>query len=67
VTIIDDTIYVIGGHIYNYLPGDFAPSGVNEQYTPIGYIPEFPAWITLPFLIATALVVIFCKQKRLKK
>lgn len=34
--IVNDTFYVVGGHTYNF-PGNFAPSSVNEQYTPIGY------------------------------
>jgi hypothetical protein len=36
VAVVNDTLYVIGGHTYN-LPGFFAPSAMNEQYTPIGY------------------------------
>jgi len=66
VAVINDTFYVIGGHTYNFLPGNFAPSATNEQYTPIGYIPEFPSWIILPLLITATLVAIICK-KRLPK
>jgi N-acetylneuraminic acid mutarotase len=36
IAAINETFYVIGGHTYNFL-GDFAPSAVNEQYTPFGY------------------------------
>jgi hypothetical protein len=33
---LNETFYVIGGHTYEF-PGSFAPSNVNEQYTPVGY------------------------------
>jgi len=62
VAVINDTFYVIGGHTYNF-PGNFAPSAANEQYTPIGYIPEFPAWIILPLFLVATLVAVICKQK----
>jgi N-acetylneuraminic acid mutarotase len=59
VAVLNDTFYVIGGHNHNWIPGDFAPSAANEQYTPIGYIPEFPPWIIIPlFLVATFVIVL---------
>ena len=62
VVVINDRLYVIGGHIYNVL-GFFGPSAVNEQYTLNGYIPEFPSWIILPlFLIATLVVTVYLKK-----
>jgi len=56
VAVINDTLYTIGGS-----------NGVcftaNEQYTPSGYIPEFPSWIILPlFLTATLVVAIYRKK-----
>jgi len=65
VAVINDTLYVIGGHTYDQ-PGNFAPSAANEQYTPIGYIPEFPSLVILPLLL-TATVLIMVGKKRLTK
>lgn len=50
VAVVDDLLYAMGG-----TPGLMLhPVKANEQYTPVGYIPEFPSWIILPlFLIAT--------------
>jgi hypothetical protein len=66
VTVINDTMYTIGGHTYTF-PGFFAPSAANEQYTPIGYIPEFPAWTILPLIIMASFAAIICKQKLIRK
>jgi len=56
VTVVNDQLYAIGG-CPGYLQGSTAAA---EQYTPVGYIPEFPSWIILPlFLIATAVVIIY--------
>ncbi len=66
VAVIEDIFYVIGGHTYNYLPGNFAPTAANEQYTPIGYIPEFQSWTVLPLLL-TATLVIMISKKRITK
>ena len=65
VAVVNDTLYIIGGHTYN-LSGFFAPSAANEQYTPIGYIPEFPSWIILPLLLVATLVAVLCKQRLTK-
>jgi N-acetylneuraminic acid mutarotase len=56
VAVINDTLYAIGGHTYSYIPGNYEPLAVNEQYTPIGYIPEFPSWT---LLVAGLFVVTF--------
>jgi N-acetylneuraminic acid mutarotase len=66
VAVINDIFYVIGGHTYDF-PGFFAPSAANEQYTPIGYIPEFPSWTILPLLITTILLIIIYKKRLPKK
>jgi len=62
VAVLNDIFYVIGGHTYN-VPGHFAPSAANEQYTPIGYIPEFPEWAVLPLLFVATVVIIICRRQ----
>jgi len=58
VAVVNDTLYAIGG--YNDDPDQVAE---NEQYTPLGYIPEFPSWIFLPlFMVATLLTVTVYKR-----
>jgi hypothetical protein len=47
VTAVNDTFYVIGGHTYTF-PGDFAPTPVNEQYTPLGYGTPDPSYDNTP-------------------
>lgn len=42
VVALNDTLYAIGGHTYSVL-GFVGPSAVNEQYIPLGFIPEFPS------------------------
>ena len=37
VAVVDDTFYVIGGHKYIWVPGNYTTLAVNEQYTPIRY------------------------------
>jgi hypothetical protein len=63
VAVVNDTLYAIGGHTYNF-PGNYAPLAVNEQYTPVGYIPEFPSWIPILIFIVilTNTIVIFRKK-----
>jgi len=63
VAIVNDVLYAIGGHTYSFIPGNYEPLAVNEQYTPIGYIPEFTSWIILPLLLAATLVALLCKQR----
>jgi N-acetylneuraminic acid mutarotase len=46
--VINDTIYVVGGVIFQYSGGYMGPTAVNEQYTPIGYgtvPPPNPTWL----------------------
>lgn len=57
VAVVNDELYAIGGE-----DGE-ATLATNEKYTPAGYIPEFPSWITLPlFLTATSFAVITKKK-----
>jgi hypothetical protein len=44
VAVVNETFYVVGGHTYNF-PGNFAPSSVNEQYTPIDYGAPDPSYV----------------------
>jgi hypothetical protein len=73
VAVLNDTIYVIGGRSYEYpLPGDsyfiVTEEAVNEQYTPIGYIPEFPSWTSpLISLVAVVALAVIYRQKLNKK
>jgi len=60
VAVVDGKIYAIGGY-----DGD-TRLAVNEKYTPVDYIPEFPSWAILPLLIVATLVAILYK-KRLPK
>ncbi len=45
VAVVDDTLYAIGGHTYNMLPGDYKPIATNEQYIPIGYGKPDPSYV----------------------
>jgi energy-converting hydrogenase Eha subunit A len=53
VAVINDTLYAIGGrpNTDNFL-------AVNEKYTPIGYIPEFPSWTPLLVMLLVAVVAV---------
>ena len=63
VTVMNDTLYAIGGGSTNLNVRQYDE---NEQYTPVGYVPEFPSWIILPLVITATLVAIIYK-KRLPK
>ena len=65
VAVLNDTIYAIGGHTYNF-PGNFAPNPANEQYTPASYIPEFPFWTILPLVVFVILFVFILRKKLVK-
>jgi len=67
VAVVNDMLYAIGGHTYNFPLGNYAPLAVNEQYTPIGYIPEFPSWtpILIFMVILATTVVIFRKKLKI--
>jgi len=58
VAVVNDELYTIGGSNgdgYLY---------VNEKYTPIGYIPEFPSWTPLLImLVAVVIVAVVYRQK----
>lgn len=58
VAVVNDELYVIGGKT-----GADTFSAVNEKYTPVDYIPEFPSWIVLPLFWIAMLVVTVYKRK----
>jgi len=66
IAVINDTLYVVGGvnlPLDNALIGEISASAANEQYTPLGYIPEFPSWIILPLFLMTALFAVALKRR----
>jgi hypothetical protein len=66
VAVVNDTLYIIGGYTLMIGNNVFA-SDVNEQYTPIDYIPEFPSWAILPLLFVASFVAIIYKKKLQRK
>jgi N-acetylneuraminic acid mutarotase len=62
VAVVNDEIYAIGG-IRRQFSEENCYLIVNEKYTPLDYIPEFPSWIILPlFLTATLSALVFKKR-----
>jgi len=59
VAVVNDELYVIGGKTEE----GYSFSAVNEKYTPIGYVPEFPSWIILPLFFVATLVGVVVKRK----
>jgi N-acetylneuraminic acid mutarotase len=66
VAVLNDTLYLIGGTVGENV-SFYALTALNEQYIPLGYIPEFSSWIILPlFLIATTVVIFYRNRLRRK-
>jgi N-acetylneuraminic acid mutarotase len=65
IAVVNDQLYAIGGANYTATDtGKFVHIFANnEQYTPIGYIPEFPSWTIVPLVVATTLITIYFKKK----
>jgi len=61
VAVVNDVLYSIGGYPFINVQATYAFE--NYQYTPIGYIPEFPTWIILPLLVMAPLIVLIFKKK----
>jgi len=58
VAVVNDILYAVGG---SYAGSRLA---ANEQYTPIGYIPEFPSWTPmLIMLVAVTVLAVIYKRK----
>ncbi|MEJ2281686.1 MAG: hypothetical protein P8X97_07265 [Candidatus Bathyarchaeota archaeon] len=61
VVVLNDILYVMRGSPFFNLNGVY--NYENEQYTPLGYIPEFPSWTILLILIFSPLVIIYTKNR----
>ena len=64
VAVVNDKLYAIGGSplgldIYN----PPIHNAENEEYTPSGYIPEFPSWTILPLVLAITLFSVIAKRR----
>ena len=49
----------------NFLPQEHC--GVNEQYTPIGYIPEFPSWTILIIMLPSVTMIAVIYRRSIRK
>jgi N-acetylneuraminic acid mutarotase len=45
IAVVNDTLYVIGGHTYNSFGGSYAPVAWNEQYVPLRYGTPDPSYV----------------------
>jgi N-acetylneuraminic acid mutarotase len=62
VVVLNDTLYVIRGSPFFNLSGTYCYE--NEQYTPVGYIPEFPSLTSLLImLVAVVVAAVFYKRE----
>jgi len=57
VAVVNDELYAIGGY-----DGD-SYLAVNEKYTSLGYIPEFPSWFVLPLFLVASLVAVIVRRR----
>jgi N-acetylneuraminic acid mutarotase len=66
VAVVDDILYAIGGASVSmgYIG---PPFGTNEQYTPVGYIPEFPSWTPMLLILIVFTVALAIYKRRLLK
>ena len=62
VVILNDKLYVIGGTVGENV-SFYTPTALNEQYTPLDYIPEFPSWIIIPLFLTATLVILFYSKR----
>jgi len=73
VAVVNDMLYVIGGFTIAFPTDKFTLnpsitySAVNEQYTPIGYIPEFPSWTPLLIMVVVVTVIVVIYKRKLQK
>ncbi len=61
VAVVNDHLYAIGG-IPGYLQ---SVRDHNNQYTPIGYIPEFPSWSSILIMLFAVMAVVVIYRRRL--
>jgi len=64
VAVVNDQLYAIGGV---FAGEDGSRYSVNDQYTPIGYIPEFPSWAPLLIALVVLVAVIVIYRRRMDK
>jgi hypothetical protein len=71
LAVINDTLFAMGGSVGDPLgspPSSYEPTNTNEQYIPVGYIPEFPSWTPLLImLVAVVTVAVFYRRSLHKK
>ena len=63
VAVVNDVLYVMGG--LPFINFQATPSLENYQYTPIGYIPEFPSWTPLVVMVVAVVAVAVIYRQRL--
>jgi N-acetylneuraminic acid mutarotase len=64
IAVLDDQLYAMGGI---YWGEDGNTRSVNEQYTPIGCIPEFPLWAPLLVMLFAVTVVAVIYRHNIRK
>jgi N-acetylneuraminic acid mutarotase len=73
IAVVDDLLYVMGGADGWYggpvlsFSGGWNLTSKVDQYTPIGYIPEFPSWTPLLITLVAVVAVIVIYRRRLHK
>jgi len=69
IAVVNDQLYAIGGENYTATDtGKFVHIFANnEQYTPIGYIPEFPSWTPLLITLVAVVAVTVIYRRKLSK
>jgi energy-converting hydrogenase Eha subunit A len=70
LAVINDTLFAIGGSFGDPLgspPSSSEPINTNEQYTPLGYIPEFPSLTSMLLILAVLAVAVAIYKRRLPK
>jgi len=63
VAVVNDMLYAMGGAPYFNLQGTWSPE--NYQYTPVGYIPEFPSWALLLIMSVVVMAVAVIYKRKL--
>jgi hypothetical protein len=64
VAVVNYVLYAIGGR-EGWVGAPI--SAANEQYTPAGYIPEFPSWTPLLIMMVAVVAVAVVYRHKLKK
>jgi len=69
LAVVNDTVYALGGEHREWYSTHFNYNHVafNEQYTPMGYIPEFPSWTPMLITLVAVVFVAVIYRHRLHK